>query len=197
MYVAKEKFTAATDPRYDETHWVEFKAPQGAKGDTGIGQKGDTGAKGDTGTKGDKGDKGNTGNAGTGFTMKSFVLKDIYNHGDYVFSRSKLDKDHDSMWIAESKFSALKEPWEDNNKNHWVEFKAPQGAKGNTGTKGDKGDKGNTGNAGTGLTLKSFVLKDTYSHGDYVFSRSKSDKDHDSMWIAESKFSALKEPWED
>merc|ERR1712072_945896 len=120
---------------------------------------------------------------GTGLTLKSFVLKDTYNHGDYVFSRSKSDKDHDSMWIAESKFSALKEPWEDDNKNHWVEFKAPQGAKGakgdtgigqkgdtgDTGDTGTKGDKGDKGNAGTGLTLKSFVLKDTYNHGDYVF----------------------------
>merc|ERR1712072_825307 len=204
----------------DKKHWVEFKAPQGkkgAKGDTGKeGAKGDTGkegakgdvgangakgdvgakgAKGDVGAKGAKGDvgaKGNTGNAGTGLTLKQFVLHRTYKHGDYVFSRSKSDQNHDSMWIAETEFSADKFPYLDNNNKHWVEFKAPQGkegakgdtgkegakgdtgkegAKGDVGAKGAKGDvgaKGNTGNAGTGLTLKQFVLHRTYKHGDYV-----------------------------
>lgn len=37
------------------TKEVQFTAPQGPKGDTGVGTKGDTGATGATGPKGDTG----------------------------------------------------------------------------------------------------------------------------------------------
>merc|ERR1712167_101718 len=106
---------------------VEFKAPQGAKGDTGIGVKGDTGAKGetglkgdtgakgetglkgdtgakgDTGLKGDTGAKGNRGEAGTGLNLKTYVSGQAgqkYKKGDYIFAKSSRDDKHDSMYIA-------------------------------------------------------------------------------------------------
>ena len=58
---------------------------------------------------GEKGEKGDRGNDGTGLTLKVFVLGQIYNHGDYVFSKSSKDN-HDSMYIAERTFNATKEP---------------------------------------------------------------------------------------
>ena len=60
--------------------------------------------KGDQGVQGPRGPKGDRGNDGTGLTLKVFVLGQIYNHGDYVFSKSSKDN-HDSMYIAERTFN--------------------------------------------------------------------------------------------
>ena len=116
--------------------------------------------------------------------MKTFV-KGTYNHGDYVFAPSSKDPTHDSMYIAEGTFTALKAPSKELDKKHWVEFKAPQGEKGQPGTPGTNGKDGRDGHDGTGLTLKTFVKDHTYHHGDYVFAPSSKDPTHDSMYIAE------------
>ena len=91
------------------------------------------------------------------------MLKETYNHGDYVFAPSSKDPTHDSMYIAEGTFTALKIPSNELDKKHWVEFKAPQGEKGQPGTPGTNGKDGKdgkdgrNGSDGTGLTLKTFV----------------------------------------
>ena len=64
------------------------------------------------------------------------MLKETYNHGDYVFAPSSKDPTHDSMYIAEGTFTALKAPSKELDEKHWVEFKAPQGEKGQPGTPG-------------------------------------------------------------
>ena len=98
------------------------------------------------------------------------------------------------MYIAEGTFTALKAPSKELDKKHWVEFKAPQGEKGQPGTPGTNGKDGRDGHDGTGLTLKTFVKDHTYHHGDYVFAPSSKDPTHDSMYIAEGTFIALKIP---
>merc|ERR1712134_96689 len=105
---------------------------------------GDQGAKGEKGEKGEKGDRGND---GTGLKLKDFVLGQICNHGDYVFSKSSKDN-HDSMYIAERTFNATKEPRFDMDSGNWVEFHAPRGVDGMKGDKGDKGDIGTRGATG-------------------------------------------------
>ena len=52
------------------------------------------------------------------------------------------------MWIAETEFSADKFPYLDNNNNHWVEFKAPQGKQGIPGKDGTNGHNGEDGHNG-------------------------------------------------
>merc|ERR1712134_36554 len=105
---------------------------------------GDQGAKGEKGEKGEKGDRGND---GTGLKLKDFVLGQIYNHGDYVFSKSSKDN-HDSMYIAERTFNATKEPRFDMDSGNWVEFHAPRGVDGMKGEKGEKGNDSKKGDRG-------------------------------------------------
>merc|ERR1711916_73515 len=98
------------------------KGDQGQKGEKGAeGQKGD---KGDQGQKGDKGERGKKGNDGMGLNEKSFKLKQTYNKGDYVFSRSSSDSKKHTMYTAQSTFTAEEEPYKDTNTSHWVEFTA-------------------------------------------------------------------------
>merc|ERR1712225_68828 len=65
--------------------------------------------------------------------------------GDYVFAPSSKNHNHSSMYIAQKTFTAEKLPYAELDKDHWVEFKAPQGEKG---AKGDIGPKGDTGASG-------------------------------------------------
>ena len=76
-----------------------------------------------------------------GLNEKSFKLKQTYNKGDYVFSRSSSDSKKHTMYTAQSTFTAEKEPYKDTNTSHWVEFTAPQGERGEKGTEGDQGQK--------------------------------------------------------
>merc|ERR1711916_120481 len=79
---------------------------------------------------------------------KSFKLKQTYNKGDYVFSRSSSDSKKHTMYTAQSTFTAEKEPYKDTNTSHWVEFTAPQGDQGEKGDKGNEGQKGEKGDQG-------------------------------------------------
>merc|ERR1711968_338543 len=190
------------------------KGGQGQKGEKGNqgqkGEKGDQGQKGEKGAegqKGDKGERGKKGNDGMGLNEKSFKLKQTYNKGDYVFSRSSSDSKKHTMYTAQSTFTAEKEPYKDTNTSHWVEFTAPQGERGEKGDQGEKGDKGNEGqkgdqgergkkgNDGMGLKEKMFKLKQTYNKGDYVFSRSSSNSKKHTMYTAQSTFTAEEEPY--
>ena len=83
-----------------------------------------------------------------GLNEKSFKLKQTYNKGDYVFSRSSSDSKKHTMYTAQSTFTAEKEPYKDTNTSHWVEFTAPQGERGEKGDKGDEGKKGEKGDQG-------------------------------------------------
>merc|ERR1711916_73157 len=160
MYTAQSTFTAEKEPYKDTntSHWVEFTAPQGDQGEKGDkgnegqkgekgdqGQKGEKGAegqkgvKGDQGQKGDQGERGKKGNDGMGLKEKMFKLKQTYNKGDYVFSRSSSNSKKHTMYTAQSTFTAEEEPYKDTNTSHWVEFTAPQGERGE---KGDQGEKG-------------------------------------------------------
>merc|ERR1711912_203474 len=122
---------------------------EGKKGEKGDqGQKGEQGQKGDKGQKGEQGKRGDKGNDGMGLKEKSFTLKQTYNKGDYVFSRSSSDSKKHTMYTAQSTFTAEKEPYKDTNTSHWVEFTAPQGERGEKGDQGEKGDKGNEGKKG-------------------------------------------------
>ena len=67
MYIALDSFTATLTPSEDTTHWKEFAAPKGEKGDrgpkglrgpigeTGVGQPGPTGPRGPIGLRGPTG----------------------------------------------------------------------------------------------------------------------------------------------
>merc|ERR1712100_786168 len=97
------------------------KGEQGQKGEKGAeGQKGDKGVRGKKGEKGDQGQKGDQGNDGMGLKEKMFKLKQTYNKGDYVFSRSSSDSKKHTMYTAQSTFTAEKEPYKDTNTSHWV-----------------------------------------------------------------------------
>merc|ERR1712199_20861 len=100
------------------------------------------------GQKGDKGERGKKGNDGMGLKEKSFKLKQTYNKGDYVFSRSSSNSKKHTMYTAQSTFTAEEEPYKDTNTSHWVEFTAPQGERGEKGDQGEKGDKGAEGKKG-------------------------------------------------
>ena len=94
------------------------------------------------------GPKGREGLAGVGFTFKTFALRKDFVKGDYVITTGT-DSRGKSMFIAETGFTALKQPKDDLN-GHWIEFVAPRGKNGKNGEsirgpqgeKGDKGDKG-------------------------------------------------------
>jgi len=194
---------------------VEFKAPEGKQGIPGNnGVDGKDGNNGHDGKDGVNGKDGRNGHDGTGLTLKTFVKDQTYNKGDYVFAPSSKDPKHDSMYIAAKAFTALKSPSEELDKNHWVEFKAPEGKQGvagkdgvnghdgrdgangangrdgvngHVGPKGDpgvQGEKGEKGNDGVGLKFVTFKLHDTYVRGNYVFSRSSNSSTVDSMFIA-------------
>merc|ERR1711871_1444415 len=105
------------------------KGDQGQKGEKGAeGQKGDKvdqgqkGDKGNQGQKGDQGERGKKGNDGMGLKEKMFKLKQTYNKGDYVFSRSSSNSKKHTMYTAQSTFTAEEEPYKDTNTSHWVEF---------------------------------------------------------------------------
>ena len=83
-----------------------------------------------------------------GLNEKMFKLKQTYNKGDYVFSRSSSNSSKHTMYTAQSTFTAEKEPYKDTNTSHWVEFTAPQGERGEKGDKGDEGKKGDKGDHG-------------------------------------------------
>merc|ERR1711861_95456 len=85
---------------------------------------------------------------GMGLNEKMFKLKETYNKGDYVFSRSSSDSKKHTMYTAQSTFTAEEEPYKDTNTSHWVEFTAPQGERGEKGDQGKKGDKGDQGRKG-------------------------------------------------
>merc|ERR1712139_131539 len=82
-----------------------------------------------------------------------------------------------------------------------------RGEKGATGNRGDVGSKGATGNRGEqglhgndgmGLKYVQFKLHDTYTRGNYVFSRSSESSTHDSMYIVKAdSVVANKLPYED
>merc|ERR1712078_723991 len=95
-----------------------------------------------------KGERGKKGNDGMGLNEKMFKLKQTYNKGDYVFSRSSSNSNKHTMYTAQSTFTAEKEPYNDTNTSHWVEFTAPQGERGEKGDKGDEGKKGDKGDEG-------------------------------------------------
>merc|ERR1712178_101500 len=209
MYIAAKEFTATKVPslELDQNHWVEFKAPEGKQGIPGNnGVDGKDGNNGHDGTNGANGKDGRNGHDGTGLTLKTFVKDQTYNKGDYVFAPSSKDPKHDSMYIAAKAFTALKSPSEELDKNHWVEFKAPEGKQGKQGMPGANGHHGKNGrdgvngidgrdgHDGTGLTLKPFVNHQTYNKGDYVFAASSKDPNHDSMYIAAKEFTATKVP---
>merc|ERR1712167_274031 len=78
------------------------------------------------------------------------------------------------------------------------------GSKGATGNRGEKGATGNRGeqglhgNDGMGLKYVQFKLHDTYTRGNYVFSRSSESSTHDSMYIVKAdSVVANKFPYED
>merc|ERR1711916_385117 len=77
-----------------------------------------------------------------------FKLKQTYNKGDYVFSRSSSNSKKHTMYTAQSTFTAEEEPYKDTNTSHWVEFTAPQGERGEKGDQGQKGEKGDQGQKG-------------------------------------------------
>merc|ERR1712178_678879 len=177
MYIAAKEFTATKVPslELDQNHWVEFKAPEGKQGIPGNnGVDGKDGNNGHDGKDGVNGKDGRNGHDGTGLTLKTFVKDQTYNKGDYVLAPSSKDPKHDSMYIAAKAFTALKSPSEELDKNHWVEFKAPEGKQGKQGMPGANGHHGKNGrdgvngidgrdgHDGTGLTLKPFVNHQTY-----------------------------------
>merc|ERR1711988_1386837 len=139
MYIAAKEFTATKVPslELDQNHWVEFKAPEGKQGIPGN--------NGVDGKDGINGKDGRNGHDGTGLTLKTFVKDQTYNKGDYVFAPSSKDPKHDSMYIAAKAFTALKSPSEELDKNHWVEFKAPEGKQGVAGKDGVNGHNGRDG----------------------------------------------------
>jgi hypothetical protein len=134
------------------------QGPAGPQGDRGVqgpaGLKGDRGLRGENGQHGRAvpGPKGREGLAGVGFTFKTFALRKDFVKGDYVITTGT-DPRGKSMFIAETGFTALKQPKDDLN-GHWIEFVAPRGENGKNGEsirgpqgeKGDKGDKGVKGN---------------------------------------------------
>merc|ERR1712178_8049 len=151
MYIAAKEFTATKVPslELDQNHWVEFKAPEGKQGIPGNnGVDGKDGNNGHDGSNGKDGKDGRDGRDGTGLTLKTFVKDQTYNKGDYVFAPSSKDPKHDSMYIAEKAFTALKSPSEELDKNHWVEFKAPEGKQGKQGIPGKDGTDGAAGSNG-------------------------------------------------
>jgi hypothetical protein len=128
--------------------------PEGQKGDTGLqgsqgpqglqgpqGEPGPVGAKGDKGEPGEpgpEGPQGPKGDAGTGLINRGYwVNGTTYNPGDYVFDRSILNPDVNSMFILESSVDYLStvQPYLD--LDYWIEFNAPEGPQG---PKGDPGD---------------------------------------------------------
>merc|ERR1711968_347303 len=67
MYTTQSTFTAEEEPYKDTntSHWVEFTAPQGERGEMGDqGEKGDKGNEGQKGEEGDQGQKGEKGAEG-------------------------------------------------------------------------------------------------------------------------------------
>merc|ERR1712065_114033 len=99
------------------------KGAEGQKGDKGDqgqkGDKGNQGQKGDKGQKGDQGERGKKGNDGMGLKEKMFKLKQTYNKGDYVLSRSSSNSKKHTMYTAQSTFTAEEEPYKDTNTSHW------------------------------------------------------------------------------
>merc|ERR1712065_41794 len=55
--------------------------------------------------KGDQGERGKKGNDGMGLKEKMFKLKQTYNKGDYVFSRSSSNSKKHTMYTAQSTFT--------------------------------------------------------------------------------------------
>jgi hypothetical protein len=141
MYIAEKKTFVANQLPYldlNSGNWVEFNAPRGVAGVTGAsGPKGYKGDRGETivGPKGERGERGERGNDGSGLHYKDFKIGTTYTRGDYVFSKSsKEGSSHDSMYIVEkASVVANKLPSKDLDSGNWVEFKAPQGEKGNRG----------------------------------------------------------------
>jgi hypothetical protein len=130
---------------------IKFQGSQGEKGQRGNdglrGTSGDRGATGMAGPMGPRGIPGERGNDGTGLTLKSFKINQIYHRGDYVFSKSSKDG-HDSMFIAEKTFKATEMPSLDLASDNWAEFRAPRGLRGSNGDRGAIGMAGATGMAG-------------------------------------------------
>merc|ERR1712100_69911 len=118
----------------------------GANGKDGV--NGKAGRDGHDGKDGAKGKDGRDGHDGTGLTLKTFVKDHTYHHGDYVFAPSSKDPNHDSMYIAAKTFTALQSPSKELDKNHWVEFKAPEGKQGQPGKDGKDGSNGHDGTNG-------------------------------------------------
>ncbi len=113
--------------------------PQGPKGE--IGPDGSKGDKGDPGVPGPAGPQGPKGDAGTGLTNRGYwITGSTYSPGDYVFDRSILSPDVNSMFILESSVDYLSNVHPYLDLDYWIEFNAPEGPEGPQGPKGDQGD---------------------------------------------------------
>ena len=140
-----------------------FTGATGTKGDRGVaGERGIRGREGKVGPRGDKGTsvqgpRGEQGPPGLGLQFTTFEFNKRFSKGEYVFSRSRKDPTHDSMYIAEKHFNShQKFPFQDLDSGHWIEFAAPRGKdgkdgvsiRGERGEKGEKGDQGDRGEKG-------------------------------------------------
>eukprot|EP00944_MAST-04C_sp_MAST-4C-sp1_P016172 g16172.t1 len=126
-----------------------IEGKQGPKGDRGVAGRDGKDGKSIVGAQGPKGDRGND---GTGLKLKPFKISSKYDRGDYVFSKSSKDN-HDSMYIAEKSFTAVKLPHMDLASGNWIEFHAPRGVDGRDGRDGASvvgptGPKGEAGHDG-------------------------------------------------
>lgn len=98
---------------------------------------------GEQGPIGPEGPVGPEGPAGTGLTNKgNWIAGTTYDPGDYVFHRSTLDENVNSMWITQVSvaFESNTAPYQD--LTNWVEFEAPQGPEGPQGPQGPQGLQG-------------------------------------------------------
>ena len=89
-----------------------FTGATGTKGDRGVaGERGIRGREGKVGPRGDKGTsvqgpRGEQGPPGLGLQFTTFEFNKRFSKGEYVFSRSRKDPTHDSMYIAEKHFNS-------------------------------------------------------------------------------------------
>ncbi len=138
--------TGPTGPKGD-TGPAGPEGPAGPKGDTG--DTGAAGPEGPIGPAGPEGPQGPKGDAGTGLTNRGdWVTGTTYDPGDYVFDRSTVDQNINSMWILEDEVAYLSNSQPYVDPDHWVEFEAPEGPQGPQGPEGPVGAVGAVGPAG-------------------------------------------------
>ena len=126
---------------WTKNHWVEFKAPEGKQG-----------------IPGKDGTNGRDGNDGTGLILKTFIKDQTYHHGDYVLLHQVKIQIMIQCTLLKKTFTALKVPYNELDKNHWMEFQAPRGETRRPGK--DQGPNGNDGETEKMVLMGKLVVMD-------------------------------------